>query len=100
VRHIRVVHSSERPAARGSGTQISGRVTNAQTQQGLGEATVAVTGTGIVAETNDGGNFVVNAPDGDYGLTANLQAIDRPGPPLDVIFPMLPIPTAETQPRT
>ncbi|HEY4649536.1 MAG TPA: RagB/SusD family nutrient uptake outer membrane protein [Gemmatimonadales bacterium] len=35
-----------------------------------------------------------------YGLTANLQAIDRPGPPPDVIFPTLPIPTAETQPRT
>ena len=35
-----------------------------------------------------------------YGLTANLQAIDRPGPPPDVIFPTLPIPTAETQPRS
>ena len=34
-----------------------------------------------------------------YGLTANLQAIDRVGPPPDVIFPTLPIPTAETQPR-
>jgi hypothetical protein len=35
-----------------------------------------------------------------YGLTALLQSIDRPGPPPDVIFPTLPIPTAETQPRT
>src|SRR5918912_1092553 len=35
-----------------------------------------------------------------YGLTASLQSIDRPGPPPDVIFPTLPIPTAETQPRT
>jgi hypothetical protein len=35
-----------------------------------------------------------------YGLTANLQTIDRLGPPPDVIFPTLPIPTAETQPRT
>jgi hypothetical protein len=35
-----------------------------------------------------------------YGLTANLQSIDRAGPPPDVIFPTLPIPTAETQPRT
>jgi hypothetical protein len=34
-----------------------------------------------------------------YGLTANLQAIDRVGPPPDVIFPTLPIPAAETQPR-
>jgi hypothetical protein len=35
-----------------------------------------------------------------YGLTANLQSIDRVGPPPDVIFPTLPIPTAETQPRS
>jgi hypothetical protein len=35
-----------------------------------------------------------------YGLTAALQAIDRVGPPPDLIFPTLPIPTAETQPRT
>jgi hypothetical protein len=35
-----------------------------------------------------------------YGLTANLQAIDRVGPPADVIFPTLPVPSAETQPRT
>ena len=35
-----------------------------------------------------------------YGLTASLQSIDRPGPPPDVIFPTLPIPTAETLPRT
>ena len=34
-----------------------------------------------------------------YGLTSALQSIDRPGPPPDVIFPTLPIPTAETQPR-
>jgi hypothetical protein len=35
-----------------------------------------------------------------YGLTENLRAIDRAGPPPDVIFLTLPIPTAETQPRT
>jgi hypothetical protein len=34
-----------------------------------------------------------------YNLTSALQAIDRPGPPPDVIFPTLPIPAAETQPR-
>jgi hypothetical protein len=34
-----------------------------------------------------------------YGLTSALQSIDRTGPPPDVIFPTLPIPTAETQPR-
>ncbi|MEO8089064.1 MAG: RagB/SusD family nutrient uptake outer membrane protein [Gemmatimonadales bacterium] len=35
-----------------------------------------------------------------YGLTASLQSFDRVGPPPDLIFPTLPIPTAETQPRT
>ncbi|HEU5303975.1 MAG TPA: hypothetical protein VFU40_04965, partial [Gemmatimonadales bacterium] len=35
-----------------------------------------------------------------YGLTSNLQSIDRVGPPPDLIFPTLPIPTAETQPRS
>jgi len=35
-----------------------------------------------------------------YGLTSSLTAFDRTGPPPDVIFPTLPIPTAETQPRT
>src|SRR3954471_16186233 len=57
--------------------QISGRVINAQTQQGLGEATVAVTGTGIVAETNNDGNFVVNAPDGDQKLVVRAIGYKR-----------------------
>jgi hypothetical protein len=35
-----------------------------------------------------------------YNLTSALQSIDRPGPPPDVIFPTLPVPTAETQPRS
>lgn len=34
-----------------------------------------------------------------YGRTADLASIDRVGPPPDVIFPTLPIPTAEVQPR-
>jgi hypothetical protein len=34
-----------------------------------------------------------------YNRTADLVALDRPGPPPDVIFPTLPIPTAEVQPR-
>jgi len=57
--------------------QISGRVINAQTQQGLGEATVAVTGTGIVAQTNNDGNFVVNAPDGDQKLVVRAIGYKR-----------------------
>jgi len=34
-----------------------------------------------------------------YGVIASLQSFDRAGPPPDVIFPTLPIPTAELQPR-
>ncbi|MFL5493378.1 MAG: RagB/SusD family nutrient uptake outer membrane protein, partial [Gemmatimonadales bacterium] len=34
-----------------------------------------------------------------YGRTADLASIDRVGPPPDVIFPTLPIPTAEVLPR-
>jgi TonB-dependent SusC/RagA subfamily outer membrane receptor len=53
--------------------QVTGRVTNSQTQEGLADATVAVTGTGIVAGTNNEGSFVINAPDGD--LTLVVRAI-------------------------
>jgi len=48
--------------------QISGRVTNSSTQEGLPQATVAVSGTEIVAQTNNEGNYVLNAPDGDRTL--------------------------------
>ena len=48
--------------------QINGRVTNTQTQQGVPGATVAVSGTGIVAETNNDGSYVLNAPAGDVSL--------------------------------
>jgi starch-binding outer membrane protein, SusD/RagB family len=34
-----------------------------------------------------------------YGVTTALQSIDRLGPPPDVIFQTMPIPSAETQPR-
>jgi TonB-linked SusC/RagA family outer membrane protein len=53
--------------------QISGRVTNAATGQGLAEATVAVSGTRILAQTSNEGNYVLNAPDGD--LTLVFRAI-------------------------
>jgi TonB-linked SusC/RagA family outer membrane protein len=53
--------------------QISGRVTNAATGQGLAEATVAVSGTRILAQTSNEGNYVLNAPDGD--LTLVVRAI-------------------------
>jgi starch-binding outer membrane protein, SusD/RagB family len=35
-----------------------------------------------------------------YGLTNSLRSIDRVGPPPDVLFLTLPIPTSETLPRT
>jgi TonB-linked SusC/RagA family outer membrane protein len=53
--------------------QVSGRVTNAETGQGLSEATVSVSGTRIVAQTGNQGNYVLNAPDGD--LTLVVRAI-------------------------
>src|SRR5512144_2807404 len=43
--------------------QITGRITNAQTEQGLPEATIAVIGTQIVAQAGNDGQFVLNAPE-------------------------------------
>ena len=48
--------------------QITGRITNAQTEQGVSAATVAVLGTQIVAQADDEGRFVLNAPGGDANL--------------------------------
>ena len=48
--------------------QVSGRVTNASTGQGLADATISVGGTSIVGETGNDGNFILNAPDGDLNL--------------------------------
>jgi len=53
--------------------EVTGRVTNVSTGQGLPEATVAVTGTRIVAQTGANGDFALNAPDGD--LTLSVRAI-------------------------
>ena len=57
--------------------QISGRVTNSQTDQGLGGATVAVLGTGIVAETSNDGNYILHAPDGDQRLVIRAIGFKR-----------------------
>src|SRR3954465_1512077 len=48
--------------------QVTGRGTNSSTQQGVTGATIAVTGTGIVAESNNQGDFTLNAPAGDLNL--------------------------------
>ncbi len=45
------------PDASAQVRQVSGRVTNAQTGEGVPEATIAVTGTRIVAQTGQDGRF-------------------------------------------
>jgi TonB-linked SusC/RagA family outer membrane protein len=57
--------------------QVSGRVTNSQTDQGLGGATVAVIGTEIVAETNNEGNYILSLPDGDRTLVFRAIGFKR-----------------------
>src|SRR5829696_1879014 len=57
--------------------QISGRVTNSQTQQGLTEATVAMEGTEIVAATDNEGDFVLNAPNRDVTLIVRAIGFKR-----------------------
>jgi TonB-dependent starch-binding outer membrane protein SusC len=48
--------------------QVTGTVTNSQTGQGVAEATIAVQGTRIVAQTGPDGGFSLNAPDGPLTL--------------------------------
>jgi TonB-dependent starch-binding outer membrane protein SusC len=48
--------------------QITGRITNAQTEQVVAEATVAVLGTQIVAQASSDGRFTLNAPEGPANL--------------------------------
>lgn len=62
--------------------QVTGTVTNARTEQGLPGATVAVSGTGIVAETNNEGNYTVNVPDGDQTLVVRAIGYKRAQVPL------------------
>ena len=61
-------HSSASRSGQSQVRQISGRVTNAQTEQGLSEATIAVVGTQIVAQAGNDGRFTLNAPEGDANL--------------------------------
>jgi hypothetical protein len=57
--------------------QITGRVTNSANQEGLPEASIAVSGTGIVAGTNNRGNYVLNAPAGDVNLVVRAIGYKR-----------------------
>ena len=61
------------PSAAAQVRQVSGTVTNAQTGQGIAEATIAVQGTRIVAQTGADGRYSVNAPDDT--LTLVFRAI-------------------------
>ncbi len=65
------------PVAAAQVREISGRVTNAQTGQGLDDATLAVEGTRIVAQTTADGRFLFNAPDGDRTLTVRAIGFKR-----------------------
>jgi TonB-linked SusC/RagA family outer membrane protein len=65
------------PLAAAQVRQVTGRVTNSQTQEGLPEATVAVSGTSIVAVTNNEGNYVVDAPDGELNLVVRAIGYKR-----------------------
>lgn len=57
--------------------QVTGQVINASTGQGLAEATVSVSGTRIVAQTGNDGNYVLNAPDGDLNLVVRAIGYKR-----------------------
>jgi TonB-dependent SusC/RagA subfamily outer membrane receptor len=51
------------PSAAAQVRTVNGSVTNAQTGQGIAEATISVQGTRIVAQTGPDGRYTVNAPD-------------------------------------
>ena len=61
------------PPAAAQVRQVSGAVTNLQTGEGIAEATIAVQGTRIVAQTGPDGRYSLNAPDDT--LTLVVRAI-------------------------
>src|SRR5512141_874851 len=64
-------------AAQAQVRQIAGRITNAQTEQGLPEATIAVLGTQTVAQAGNDGQFTLNAPAGDANLVVRAIGFKR-----------------------
>ena len=58
------------PSAAAQVRQVSGTVTNAQTGQGIAEATISVQGTRIVAQSGPDGRYSFNAPDDTLSLVA------------------------------
>src|SRR5918995_4200562 len=57
--------------------EVSGRVTNEQTGQGVGEAVVSVEGTRIAVRSAADGRFVFSIPDGDQRLTVRAIGFKR-----------------------
>src|SRR5687768_18584051 len=75
------------PAVSAQVRELSGRVTNERTGQGVGEAVISVRGTGIAVRSSSDGRFVFNVQDGYQILTvraigfkgdsAGVPALDR-----------------------
>jgi TonB-dependent starch-binding outer membrane protein SusC len=65
------------PAASAQVREISGRVTNEQTGQGVGEAVVSVEGTRIAIRSAADGRFAFNVPEGDQTLTIRAIGFKR-----------------------
>ena len=65
------------PAVSAQVRELSGRVTNEQTGQGVGEAVVSVDGTRIAVRSSADGRFVFNIPDGDQRLTVRAIGFKR-----------------------
>jgi TonB-linked SusC/RagA family outer membrane protein len=65
------------PAVSAQVREVSGRVTNEQTGQGVGEAVVSVQRTGIAVRSAADGRFVFNIPDGDQTLSVRAIGFKR-----------------------
>ena len=65
------------PAVSAQVRELSGRVTNEQTGQGVSEAVVSVDGTRIAVRSASDGRFVFNIPDGDQRLTVRAIGFKR-----------------------
>ncbi|MGH7527315.1 MAG: SusC/RagA family TonB-linked outer membrane protein [Gemmatimonadales bacterium] len=65
------------PAAAAQVREVSGRITNQQTDQEVAEAVIAVEGTQIATRSGTDGRFVFNIPDGDQTLTIRAIGFKR-----------------------
>ena len=58
------------PAGRAQVREVSGRVINQQTEQGITDAAITVEGTRIATRSGSDGRFALNVPEGDQTLSA------------------------------